>query len=421
VVRARWFAGAVFALGLAFAIARVGLATFPSAGKLGARWVMTDFQSSTYYPVRALLEGENPHDRERFQELYPVGESAYGPFLPVNLIVHLPFGLLDPALAAFVYFIVQILLTLALALVALRLAGGDTSVRSVALVAGLLLLSRPGHWTLLLGQPSLLLTVFCYCALLLARGAPVWSGLALSMAAYKPTFGLPLALLMLAAGHWREVGIGALFGVALNLPPLALLAANAGGAVAFVERLLAGYAGWQQHPQANISTSPWLVDAPSLVSRLMDHPLGAAPQVALALGIVVVAALAVRRIDWARLAERNIGVGIICTGMLAAVHHLGYDMVLLTAPAVALALGLLPPELPGWLRRSLAILYVVPAVNWVATLGVLEALQPSRGVWVLLTSVNAGCVLLLLLGHVGIAFAYCGRPSTLASMEPRTV
>jgi hypothetical protein len=83
-------------------------------------------------------------------------------------------------------------------------------------------------------------------------------------------------------------------------------------------------------------------------------------------------------------------------------------MVLLAAPAVALATGRLP-AVPGWVRRGMALMFVLPAINWVATYGGLNALSPSRPLWLLLTAVNSTCLLLLLAGFLGIAFVWTGR------------
>jgi len=88
--------------------------------------MMIDFFSSAYYPVRALLEGGNPHDRAWFLHQYPVADM-YGPFLPVNLLIHLPFGLFSPGVAAVLYFGITVLLTMLLAALALRLADAEVT------------------------------------------------------------------------------------------------------------------------------------------------------------------------------------------------------------------------------------------------------------------------------------------------------
>jgi hypothetical protein len=288
-------------------------------------------------------------------------------------------------------------------------------------VAGLLLLSRPGQWTLLLGQPAIFLAVLTYTTLLLLHRAPPWAALALAVASYKPNWGVLLALVLLAAGHLRVVVAGAVIGLVLNLPLVFLLAERAGGLSALADSIGRAYGQWQAIPIANPATSPWLVDATSFISRFLGHSLGPVTQAVLALGILGVAGVALRRLEWNDPAERNVGVGVVCAALLAAGHHVGYDMVLLTAPAIAIVTGRLPAAVPRVLRWSMGVLYVVPAVNWVATYGVLKALQPSHAIWVLLTSINAFCLLMLYFAHLGMAFAYSGRArgAATAAVEPR--
>ena len=76
---------------------RVGALSNVGDLRLGAPAAMNDFYSSVYYPVVAFLNGENPHDRLRLKALYPAVEE-YPPYLPLNLILYLPFGLLSPKL-----------------------------------------------------------------------------------------------------------------------------------------------------------------------------------------------------------------------------------------------------------------------------------------------------------------------------------
>jgi hypothetical protein len=66
--------------------------------------------------------------------------------------------------------------------------------------------SRPGQWNLLLGQPALELTLPTYAALYNARRAPGLSGLALAISMYKPTFGIPLAVLTLVPSLIGRIG-----------------------------------------------------------------------------------------------------------------------------------------------------------------------------------------------------------------------
>lgn len=411
-----WVAGAVFALGLAMAALRVGLGFVPGTGSLGADWVMTDFYSSMYYPVRAVLDGGNPHDAS-WLEQYP-GRDRYGPFLPVNLVIHLPFALLTPETAGQVYFAFSILMALLLAALSLRLAGVTVTASLAVLVAGLVLLSRPGHWTLMLGQHAILLACLSYVALLNARSAPLLSGLALSLAAYKPNFGVPLALIMLVGGHVRAVTTGAAIGLAVNLPLYWILASRAGGFRRFFETMIGSYQKWQARFNQDPSTNYGLVDVDGLISRFMGQSLDSGARILLAIGIPIVAGLVIRRLDWDRQTGRDLAVAIACTALLLSTHHLGYDMVILTAPVVALVARGLPPGAPSGLRWVFLALYVIPALNWAATRGVLHNWGGSRAAWLAITSINGLCLAALFFGYVWLALAHGRRPSPTTSASP---
>jgi len=82
-------ASAIFALALGFAVARVGFCDRGSRRPAVCFLGDDRFYSGAYYPVRALLTGENPSDGDRFMALYPVSDM-YPPYLPLTLLIHLP-------------------------------------------------------------------------------------------------------------------------------------------------------------------------------------------------------------------------------------------------------------------------------------------------------------------------------------------
>jgi hypothetical protein len=413
-------AAAIFVAALAGAVLRVGALTQVGNLRLGAPEAMNDFYSSVYYPVRAFLGGENPHDRERLKALYPAVEE-YPPYLPLNLALYLPFGLLPPAAAAIAYFIFSAALTLPLAFVALRLAGIVPAPWRVALVAGLLLLSRPGHWALISGQHAILLTLVSYLALLHARRAPLLSGVALAVCMYKLTYGLPLAALMLACGAVRAVGIGVLIAGAVNTPLVLLLARRAGGVVPFFEKLAQGYQYWQNLPGMDPGTSldPVTfnkIDVATFVSRFAGHSVPTAVSLALAAAVLILATLGLRRLarQCGRAAD-DLSLALVCLGVLLSVYHMTYDIVLLTAPLAALLAHGLPSSAPSAWKPMFIVLFAVPALNWALSQSVLHAWQPAHSTWLAVASLNSGCLLALFAGYLALALAHPATPPSLAS------
>jgi hypothetical protein len=412
-------AAAIFVAALAGVVLRVGALTHVGDLRLGAPQAMNDFYSSVYYPIRAFLSGENPHDRERLKTLYPAVEE-YPPYLPLNLVLYLPFGLLPPGAAAVAYFVFSAALTLPLSFVALRLAGIVPDPWRVTLVAGLLLLSRPGHWTLISGQHAILLTLLSYLALLHARRAPILSGVALGVCMYKLTYGVPLAVLMLACGAVRAVGIGVLIAGAVNTPLVLLLARRSGGLVPFFEKLSQGYQYWQNLPGMDPGTSldPVTfnkIDVATFVSRFAGHAVPTGVSLTFAAAVLILAALGVRRLARQhRRAAEDLSLALVCLGMLLSVYHMTYDIVLLTAPFAALLAHGLPAPGPSARKVAFGVLFAVPCLNWALTQSALHAWKPAHHVWLVVVSVNTACLVALFAAYLALALTY-PEPAPLAS------
>jgi hypothetical protein len=399
-------ASALFALAVGIAVARVGFLTEAAGVRLSARWVMIDFYSGAYYPVRALLTGENPHDGERFMALYPVAD-AYPPYLPLTLLIHLPFGLLPPVIGAGTFFVTTILLTTILAHLALRLAGLRPVVASVILLAALILLSRPGHWNLVLGQRAVEFTLATYVTLAYATTAPAIAGMGLAVALIKPTYGVPLALLLWAWGRRKTAALGMGLAALVNLPLLVLLAVREGGFPELIRKVLQGYHTWQGLPDVNPATSNTRTDAATLLSHFMGAPLSNFEQALLAAGVLLLSAAVIRLLakNTTRHADA-LAVGIICLATSLIGYHRGYDLVLLSASFVAIVVPGSLPSMPRALRAALVVLFSILALNWIATESVLDAWQPSRPLWLMVTSVNGLSLVALFLAYLTLGARY---------------
>src|SRR5215831_4877860 len=181
-----------------------------------ATWSMNDFFGAVYYPVVAFLSGENPYDTEKFLALYPVVEP-FPLYLPAALLVHLPIGLLPAQTASIAYFVLTIALGFLLVCVCLSWYKIKVALADVLFIGGVLLLSPPGHGNLLLGQPTLQVVLASYVALAFARNSAMISGLGLAVSMIKPTFGIPIALLMLPQRYVRQVLYGAFITIPINV------------------------------------------------------------------------------------------------------------------------------------------------------------------------------------------------------------
>jgi hypothetical protein len=383
---------ALFALAVALLAYRAGrLMNVPGAPDT-THWVMQDFRDAIYYPVRSLLEGGNPYDSHRYMATYPVGQT-FPPYSPLLLLLHAPVGLLPPATAQTAYLVLNVLLTVGLAYGVLRLTG-TASLTQTAFLAGLVLLSRPGQFNVLLGQPTLLLVAGVYLGLFWARRRPAWAAVGFALTSMKPTYAVPLAVLMLARGDWRPVLLGgALAAMAAALGAIGPVVA-AGGPGPFIALLPENYVAFARAESANPILSIHRVDAGVILAQLLGRPPGAlldAGLFALAGGIGAVALRRAGRDDVA------LSAGVACSTILACIYQSSYNLVLLVLPAVALArtqrdaAWLRPP----WLRGLLWLAYGGLALNYLASESSARLLDFGGGLRAVVGMLNSLGVLVL--------------------------
>ena len=387
--------GAIFALAVGWLGYRAALLMNVPGEPDAVHWVMQDFRDAIYFPVRSFLDWGNPYDSRVHMATYPVGQT-FPPYSPLLLLLHAPLGLLPLGAAQVIYMVFNVLLTLVLAHAVLRCTGGSSATQAL-LIAGVVLLSRPGQLNVLLGQPTLLLVCGVYLALLEAPRRPWLAGLGLALTSMKPTYAVPLALLMLARGAVRPVLIGggvAVVGAALaGIGPVSA----AGGARAFVGLMVDNYAVFAAQDSADPLQSVLRIDVSVILARLLGHPPGTAVD-AVSFGLVVgLGALALRRADRDAPGDIALIAGITCSTILACVYQLSYNLVLLLLPVVALlrqarnAVWLRPP----WLHALLLLAYAGLAVNYLASESAARLLSFSPLLRVFASTVNSLGVLTL--------------------------
>jgi hypothetical protein len=388
---------AALALVLAIVAAGLRLKWFTAIGgvRLNADWAMVDFRDAIYFPIQALLSGA--------RSLYPEAEG-FAPYPPFILLLHFPLGLLPLGLAEVLFGALTIGVTLLLGCLALRAVGRDATPAAVLTLGAVLLLSRPGQWNLLLGQTTAELAAGSYLAIFWGRRSPWLGGIGLTLAMLKPTWGIPLAVLMLASREVRPVLLGGLLTAVVNLPVLAVLVYRNGGLHAFLDQVLGGYRRWTALNYISPATSNVRIDAASTLSRFLGHPMSDVAQIGLTLLVLAVAAVAVRLIEDSRTpAARPLAAGIICSAILLSGYHMGYDLLILTAPALAIVYRCLPGVMTNRVRLVFLGLYGIVAMNWLATDSVIAALRPHHGLWLLIASLNGFVVLALFCGYLALS------------------
>jgi len=339
-------------------------------------WAFQDFRDAVYYPVVAWRAGDNPYDVSAYRSRYPVGD-LFPLFTPTTLILHSPIGALPYRVAEGVYFALNVGLTLVLAALSLAIAGRRPRLSTTFGIGVLILLSRPGHWNLMLGQPTLIIVLGVVLALGCGRTRPFTAGLGLALAFVKPNFGMPLALLLVAMDDVGAALVGVAVTGVIGLAVSAQLAAAAGGIGPFVATLRDNATRFDAGHGVDPVTSPFRVDLPALLARCLDAAPGPAVDLVIALVVLALAAVAVRRAI--RADDRVLALGVAVLAMLVSTYHLSYDLLLLVPVVVALVVDGGGPSWRAWPRLRTAALAACAALacNYLSTERVLSRLQPA--------------------------------------------
>ena len=399
------------------------LTTFRTAHNLNVpgqwdppRYGMQDFRDVFYYPVVAMLDGRNPYDPAQYLTNYPVGRPL-APYVPTTLLLHLPFGLLPYSVAGWTHFAMNVALVLALAFLCLRFAGFAVTPARVFGLGTLILLGRPAQMTLYIGQCALYLVIPTYLTLWLADRRPFLAGLAFAVTCVKPTFAIPLGILLLVRGNvvacvWGG-GIAALSLAGVG----SVLAHASGGVMPAVESFRGSYARLMQDPSANAASSIIRIDAVAFLSRLLS--LGAALEGALTLMIITVGTAAAWTVE-RRAGGTRAGGGcrrgllsfsLACVTILACTYHQAYDGLLLTLPILALATGRITgTTAAGRVVCGVALIaMLVPELNYFATSTVVDV-HGITGVWRdVIALTNGAAMLVAFVTLTSAAFAGCLR------------
>jgi hypothetical protein len=328
------------------------------------RWGLVDFRDAVYDPTRAFLDGQNPYDIAAYTARYPVlwGFPLYS---PIAFLLYAPLALLDFPTAARLSLLLNLMLVPLVAFFALRLSRLPATAGAVFGVAVAALLSRGGYVTLAVGQSTVYVTLALYAALALARSRPWVASIALAVASLKPTFAVPVAVLMMARGDVGVVLRGGVLGAIGALLPLLWLAEVAGGVRPLIETLLGNNAAMRALDDVHATLAPLRVDVLAVLSRIAHGAASPLVEVTVTIAILAAAALIVRRLRRRPAGEPLVLLVIVCATLLCTYHQV-YDVLLLTAPMVGLLLTDWVGDLGGTrtTRLALAALLGFPLANY---------------------------------------------------------
>jgi hypothetical protein len=225
-----------------------------------------------------------------------------------------------------------------LAGVSLHIAGQRINAARILLIATAILLSRVGQSNQILGQLGIYFTLFTIIAIRFSRSSTGLSTVGVALASLKPTFGIPLVVLMLAGKKWRP----AVFGILLT-------ALGSGLSLSWIlvhepTDLLSSFANSQDAIVSDKDVDPasaWMrTDLLSVVARNFSIATDVQSELLAMFVILLPACIASWYLSSVRDSEetRALEQAVICSAIPLCIYHLSYDLLLLV-PALALALG----------------------------------------------------------------------------------
>ena len=384
----------VFALSLGATSYRVYSSHYPGPNIDGNRdFGFCDFYNGIYYPTKAFLNGDNPY-KEEITESYPI--SRHVPFFsPLVFVLHAPLTFLPRSIAAVAYFFLLVGLVLAISRLVFSILKIPVNYSLLMLIAGCLMFTRPGHNSIFNGYFTLELALGTLLALHYGKSRPALSTIGLVLASFKPSYALPLFILMLFRGHWRPAISGAV---------IASIAALAGLFWISESQSLTEIYGFVTEAQTAHHNFPnvWPVNTWTRVDLLAVIAKWNAwrPSDDIHL-IVMLAILAIPCMTIALAAGKQAtesdedgaggAVGLICMlAMLVSVYHHFYDGVVLCVPIVALFVARhgFWGKLTTIQRYVLLALLATPFMNYVSSKAVINRLGLEGAAFTAVTSVN---------------------------------
>jgi hypothetical protein len=346
-----------------------------------------DFHNGVYYPALAVREQVSPFG-QKYAEEYPISRPMplHAPFL---FAFNIPYTWLAVPQADLLHYLMMSIQLLAIAALSWWIARGEWSwVRALGLAA-LLAASRSGYGTLFTGYLTLELVLGAILAL--HFGDRSWWGTAgFVLSAAKPTYGIPLALLLLASGNWRTVIRGSLVVGLLSAVTLGWILSDSSWEQ-FREEIVRAQETHRADPN-EIPASNWTrVDLLAVVAKWLrwqpddwTHLVWMLPLIALP----CVALWSSRRTSEDGLAGP---AGLLASlALVSTLYHHYYDVLVIVPAVLAMFLAATPEwwRVPAW-QRTLAVLasgFVL--FNYLSAQFILQKLNPSQLVVDIVTSLN---------------------------------
>lgn len=352
---------------------------------------MADYRDAAYWPGKAFMAGSNPYNTPQYMTQFPTGNN-FPLFSPLLMVVYGALSLLPFNEAASIYTAINTLLFGALLAYSLWVTRGEVTSLSFGFLGAFLFLSQPGRACFHGGQLAAFLTLLAVISLSCSTSHPRLSGIALALCSIKPTFGIPLGIILLAQRRWTPLLLGWGLGAAMGILGLVIIFSQREGLSAMPQILLENQAYLNADPDVDPRTTHVRIDSELLVLRLVPALIGHSSAMLLPLGITTVAAMLLLgpQKNTSAIVQGNkprIGLaevfGLVTIGL--SMYHLIYDALILLPALCALAWSpSVTSELPRRRRYVVLALLCIPFINILWSPTVVSALAKLQ--WTTLES-----------------------------------
>lgn len=339
------------------------------------RFGLCDFHNAVYFPGLAFARGENPYS-SAYAAKYPVNREM-SPYSPLLLPFASMMGILPLRLAEYVWYSTNVFLIFILSFALMYIAKIRINAHRMLLIASAILFSRVGQSNQILGQFGTYFCLFTLVAIRCARTNKHLSAIGLALASIKPTFGIPLILMMLVGKKFQPVALGvviASLGAGLSLGWIVLHDPS---------NLLASFENSHDAIVADKDVDPdsaWMrTDLTSVAARHFSIAGDLKGELIGMLIILLPAFFALWKLTKCApsVEMKSLELAVVVTIIPLCIYHLSYDL-LVVLPAIALAVG---GQMFTTQRNAMRyrIVYVAlltfPLFNYLAAYSVMERLH----------------------------------------------
>ncbi len=403
VANSRWFPvaaamflllGVLFAFGRAYSNYSVPKAEFDWAAR-----GLSDFHSIYTYS-KAFRRGLSPYESHEAEDLLMSRPSA--PFSPLIFFIMWPLSMLPMHVADVILCMANLAMIGWIARQVFTYASVNVHRGWWLAVFGFLVFSRAGHITLYTGYITPLLAIGTLMAFEYGKKSPWLSGIGILLASVKPTYVIPLLIILAFRRNYKAAAIGVLFSVAVAFAGLTWMALDSS-----YSHVLDTIQHGQDAFRDDVTESPintWTrIDLVGMFAKVIDWNPGKNVYLVTMAILLIPPGLVIRKIalDEHNSSATGLSAFIGILALLVGIYHHAYDCLLFSVPWLAMVLfgQQTLATLTRWQRITIGFLLFIPAVNYVATLAGrnLLKLEQYSFTWQAITMINGVCLTLSLL------------------------